>query len=104
MKTKIKVLLNLLIALLLLNTINVKAGELNQFDADGITVILYNTPKDVISVRLFVRGGTANYPLEKQGVESFAYNLAITGGTTSMNKNDFISAGEKIGTAFGSDA
>jgi predicted Zn-dependent peptidase len=104
MKTKLTIFIQLLFILLAFDTVQSLAGGLNQFDVDGITVILYNTPKDVISVRLFVKGGTANYPLDKQGVESFAYNLAITGGTVTMNKNDFLSAAEKIGTEFGSDA
>jgi zinc protease len=75
-----------------------------EFDVDGLKVILRNTGKDVISARLFITGGTANYPLDKQGVEAFSFDLAIKGGTTSMNKNDFLSAAEKIGTSFGSEA
>ncbi len=104
MKKTAKLLTVLFAALLIFYSGLVKAGEVNQFDVDGIKVILYDTPKDVISVRLFVRGGTANYPLEKQGVEGFAYSLAVSGGTTSMDKTEFLSEAEKIGTTIGSDA
>ena len=104
MNTKVKAIARLITLILVFSVTSLKAGEVNQFDVDGIKVIMYNTPKDVISVRLFVRGGTANYPLEKQGVENFAYNLAVSGGTASMNKTEFLSAAEKIGTTLGSDA
>jgi len=104
MNTKVKAVASLLTLIIVLSVTSLKAGEINQFDVDGIKVIMYNTPKDVISVRLFVRGGTANYPLEKQGIENFAYNLAVSGGTTTMSKTEFMSAAEKIGTSLGSDA
>jgi len=73
-------------------------------NVDGIKVIVKSTIKDVITARLFVRGGTANYPLDKQGIEALTYALAIKGGTVSMNKNDFLSAAERLGTTFGSEA
>src|SRR6185503_17134405 len=58
-------------------------------------------PKNVISARLFVIGGTANYTLAQQGIEALALNTAMDGGTVSMDKNTFKTAAEKIGTFFG---
>lgn len=78
--------------------------QTKEFEVDGFRVIYRNTGKDVISARLFVSGGTANYPLDKQGIESVAYSYIIKGGTTSMSKTDFLAAAEKMGTTFGSDA
>lgn len=78
--------------------------QTKEFDVDGFRVIYRNTGKDVISARLFVIGGTANYPLDKQGIEAVAYSYIIKGGTTSMSKTDFLAAAEKMGTTFDSDA
>ena len=64
---------------------------------DGIQVILKSTPKDVISVRLFVEGGTANYPDELQGIENLTLNLMIDGGTPNMDKTTFKTSAEKLG-------
>jgi hypothetical protein len=38
------------------------------FDVAGLKVILRPTPKDVISARLFVKGG-ANYAKDKEGMK-----------------------------------
>lgn len=72
-----------------------------EFTVEGIKVILKHTPKDVISARLFVEGGTANYPEDKQGIENITLNLMMDGGTKSLSKTDFKSAAEKLGTSFG---
>ncbi|MBA2423068.1 MAG: insulinase family protein [Chitinophagales bacterium] len=73
---------------------------IKELNVDGLTVIIKHTPKEVISARFFIAGGTANYPLDKQGIESAALNTALNGGTTSMNKTQFKTAAEKIGTRF----
>lgn len=79
-------------------------NSLKELDIDGIKVIFKNTGKNVISARLFVNGGTANYPLDKQGIEALAYSYIIKGGTKTKSKTQFLAAAEKIGTTFGSDA
>ncbi len=78
--------------------------SLKELDVNGFKVVIKNTGKDVISARLFVTGGTANYPLDKQGIEALSYSYIIKGGTESIKKSDFLAAAEKIGTTFGSDA
>ena len=78
--------------------------SLKELDVNGFKVVIKNTGKDVISARLFVTGGTANYPLDKQGIEALSYSYIIKGGTESIGKSDFLAAAEKIGTTFGSDA
>ena len=78
--------------------------DLKELDVDGLKVIIRNTGKDVISARLFVIGGTANYSIDKQGIEALAYSYVIKGGTQTVNKSDFLAAAEKIGTTFGSNA
>ncbi|MDX2000856.1 MAG: pitrilysin family protein [Chitinophagales bacterium] len=94
-----------MIAVFLLCFIAVGAfAQTKEFTVDGLKVILKNTPKEVISARLFVEGGTANYPKAKEGIESLAFNIAMTGGTTKLNKVDFNTQAEKIGTSFGSES
>ncbi|MBC8047103.1 MAG: insulinase family protein [Fimbriimonadaceae bacterium] len=72
-----------------------------EFTVEGIKVILKNTPKEVISVRMMIEGGTANYSEDKQGIENVTTNLMIDGGTKNRSKLDFKTAAEKIGTSFG---
>lgn len=79
-------------------------NQTKELNVDRFKVLLKNSNKDVISIRLFVKGGTANYPAEKQGIEALTYNLAIKGGTVLRAKTEFLSAAEKMGTSFGSDA
>jgi predicted Zn-dependent peptidase len=87
---------------LLAPVLNVLAGGTEEFRVNGLQVILRESPKDVISARLFVRGGTANYAKDKAGVEALALSLAMNGGTESMDKVAFKTAAEQIGTSFGS--
>lgn len=78
--------------------------NVKQLDVDGLKVFIKNTGKDVMSARLFIRGGTANYTIEKQGIEWLTYAIVVNGGTTTLPKSDFLAAAEKMGTNFGSDA
>ena len=92
---------SLLLLVTLLSTSMLFAQGTKEYTVDGIKVIHKVVPKDVISVRLFVEGGTANYSKEKQGIENMTLNLMVDGGTASMSKLDFKTASEKIGTSFG---
>jgi len=63
-------------------------------------VILKQSPKEVISVRLFVEGGTANYAQELEGIEALAFQIAMQGGTKSKDKLTFNAEAESIGAHF----
>lgn len=73
-----------------------------EFTVDGMKVIFKPSIKEIISVRLFIKGGTANYPKELEGIEGLALSLATQGGTKTKTKTEFASALEKIGTSIGS--
>ncbi len=73
--------------------------ETTTFDVDGLKVIHRSSVKDVISVRLFVKGGVNNYPADEAGIESLAFSLATSGGTTSLDKDAFAAALDRIGTS-----
>lgn len=90
-----------LLALLLIPHLSY-ASDGEEFEVDGIKVILKPSVKEVISVRLFVNGGTANYPKEKEGIEALTLNLATSGGTQTMPKVEFNNELEKIGTSINS--
>ena len=72
-----------------------------EFIVNGLKVILKPSIKEIISVRFFIKGGTANYSKEQEGVESLALSVAAEGGTKKMNKTEFATALEKIGTTLG---
>jgi zinc protease len=73
-----------------------------EFMVDGLKVILKPSVKEIISVRFFIKGGTANYSKEMEGVEALALTVAVEGGTKKMTKTEFATALEKIGTTIGS--
>jgi predicted Zn-dependent peptidase len=101
MKNKLVLIAGLLMTCFIFEA---SAQTIKEFTVDGIKVYFRQTPKNVISARLFVMGGTANYSLDQQGIESLALTAAINGGTTSKNKAQFNTAAEKIGTTFGSSS
>ena len=74
---------------------------IKDMNVEGLRVIIKQSPKEVISARLFILGGTANYNLSEQGIEALALNVAMNAGTTSMDKTTFNTALEKIGTTLG---
>lgn len=86
-------------AALLLNSIVTLAGgpATKEVSVEGIKVIIKQTPKEVISVRMFIKGGNATVPNDKQGLENFALSLAAEGGSKMRNKDVFSTECEKIG-------
>lgn len=72
-----------------------------EFTVNGLKVILKPSIKEIISVRFFIKGGTANYTKEHEGVEALALAVAVEGGTKKLSKTEFATAIEKIGTNIG---
>ncbi|SMD32897.1 Predicted Zn-dependent peptidase [Reichenbachiella faecimaris] len=73
-------------------------AQTQEFDVKGLKVIYKSVPKEIVSARLFISGGTANYSLEQSGIEDFALQLAVTGGTTNMDKLAYSTALEQMST------
>lgn len=71
----------------------------HEIVVNGVKVIFKPSVKEIISVRLFIKGGTANYPKDQEGIEDLALTLASEGGTKSKTKTEFATALEKIGTS-----
>ncbi len=97
-------LISFLTIILLLISVASVSAQTKEFTAAGIKVIFAPSPKEVVSVRLFIDGGTANYPKEKEGIESLALMTAVEGGTTAHDKTAFHTEAEKIGARFSSSS
>ncbi|HRV53455.1 MAG: insulinase family protein [Bacteroidia bacterium] len=97
---KLKYITTLMIAALISTA--ALSQSTKEINVDGLKVIFRHTPKEVISVRLYIKGGTANYTKDKEGIEELAFAIAMNGGTKKMDKVTFNDAAEKIGTSFGS--
>jgi predicted Zn-dependent peptidase len=75
-----------------------------EFTVEGIKVIFKPSVKEMVSARLFIKGGTANYSKAQEGVESLALMVAAEGGTKTLSKTQFATELEKIGASIGSSS
>jgi len=76
----------------------------HEIMVNGVKVIFKPSVKEIISIRLFIKGGTANYPKDQEGIEEIALAVASEGGTKTKTKTEFASALEKIGTSISSSS
>src|SRR5688572_28325899 len=72
-----------------------------EFFVNGLKVIFKPSIKEITSVRLFIKGGTANYSKDQEGIESLALAVAVEGGTKKLTRTEFATAAEKLGTDIG---
>lgn len=93
-KTAIVLLVGLL-------TTTIAYAQTKELNIEGLKVILKQTPKDVVSVRLFIKGGADNYTKEKEGIEALTVNLAVQGGTRTRDAVTFATAAEQMGAQIG---
>ena len=87
----------------------VAAGALAQsgtkeINYEGLKIIFKKTPKEVVTASLFIKGGTANITEAQQGLEALALNLAMSGGTITMDKDAFAAQADNLGTSFNASA
>lgn len=71
---------------------------ISDFTVGTTKVIFQQSSKDVVNVKLFIKGGTANYTKEKEGVESLMLKLMTEGGSKSYPKDEFFKALNKMGS------
>ncbi|WP_423147254.1 M16 family metallopeptidase [Rubrolithibacter danxiaensis] len=72
-----------------------------SFEVDGIKVIWKPTTKDIIHVSMYYRGGVANYPAGKAGIENAALAAATECGTQKFNKDAFKDKADAFGILIG---
>ncbi|MFT3933694.1 MAG: pitrilysin family protein [Chitinophagaceae bacterium] len=75
-----------------------------EINYEGLKIIFKKTPKEVVTASLFIKGGSANISEAQQGLEPLALNLALSGGTKTMSKDDFAAKADKLGSSFGATA
>src|SRR5689334_15256402 len=79
----------------------VEDGVVKEFMAGGIKVIFKSSIKEVVSARLFIRGGAANYSKEDEGIEALTLSVVTEGGTKSMTMTEYGTALERVGATVG---
>jgi predicted Zn-dependent peptidase len=79
-----------------------EAPKTEEFSVEGMHVILRQSVKGTVSARLFLEGGVANYPKEKEGIESLTLQLVMEGGPEEMSKEEFQTAKDRAGARLGS--
>jgi zinc protease len=97
---------HIVVLLLLLTVASAFTGRMAEekaieFTVNGLKVILKPSVKEIVSARFFIKGGTANYTKDQEGIESLALAVAVEGGTKKMTRTEFATALERIGTTIG---
>ncbi len=96
-----KTIISFLSAAVLLWTNTASAQSKNSVEeimVDGYKVIYKPAPNKIVSVRLFIKGGTANYTKDKEGVENLALDVATNGGTAKYSKSDLNRQLDRMGS------
>jgi len=78
--------------------------ETTEFYVDGIKVIFKPTVKEIIDVRMFYKGGVANYTKEQAGIERFALTATEQCGTQKYNANSYKDQADKYGVIMRNNA
>lgn len=65
---------------------------------DGFKVIYKPASNQIVSARLFVRGGTNNYTKDMEGIENLAFDIATNAGTSKYPKADYNRSLERMGS------
>jgi len=69
-----------------------------EFSVNGLKVIYKKVPKQIVSVNFVIKGGTANYEKQEEGIEALALQWAVEGGTMNFPKNKLFENLESTGT------
>lgn len=71
---------------------------------DGMKVIYKQSTKDIISASLFVKGGTANYSKDQEGIENLAMSVLAESGSQKYPHETYNSLLESYGTVISSQS
>ncbi|NCD71341.1 M16 family metallopeptidase [Mucilaginibacter agri] len=72
-----------------------------SFMVNGLKVIFKPTVKDVVSMRMYYRGGVYNYQPSQAGIESFALKAATECGTKKYTADQFRDMADEFGISIG---
>lgn len=70
----------------------------------GLRILHIATPKEVVSIQLFIDGGTGNYRKEKEGIDRLALETAAFGGTSSFSPQAITRRSDSLGIRISTDA
>jgi zinc protease len=68
-----------------------------EFEVNGVRVLLKPATNSVISAQLFITGGVNNYALDKQGIENLMLAVMSDGGSVKYPKDDYHALAERKG-------
>ena len=89
--------ISIIFTLLFINVTSAQQ-DVTEMKVNGVQVLLKKAENDVIAVNLFIKGGTTNLTAETAGLENFAFQAAVTGGTLKFPKDDYNNWLEKLGS------
>jgi len=68
---------------------------------DGVKVIVQPSGNDIVVIQTVFRGGVANYPADKTGIEAMAMRSLTECGTLKHDKNSFKDALDRVSALMG---
>ncbi len=72
-------------------------SNVKDFSIDSIRTILKPVENEIVSVQLFINGGTSNYTVAKEGIEALAISWALKSGTKTMTAEQVQMKMEQLG-------
>lgn len=73
-----------------------KAQEAYETIVSGVKVIVQPSGNDIVEIQTIIKGGVANYPADKSGIESLAMTALSECGTIKHDKNSFKNQLDKV--------
>src|ERR1700744_374911 len=67
-----------------------------EMTVNGVKVIVQPSGNDIVEIQAVIKGGVANYPADKGGIESLAMNALTECGTLKHDKNSFKDQLDKV--------
>ena len=97
---KIVKFLFIAIGFLVVNNVSAQSkSNTEEIMVNGFKVLYKPTNNQIVSARFFIKGGTANYAKEQEGIESVALDIATNGGSANYPKEKFYSQLDKMGSS-----
>lgn len=97
-----KIIISIFSAAVILVTSTASAQTKNTVEeimVDGFKVIYKPTSNQIVSARLFIRGGTANYTNEQEGIENLLLDVITNAGTSKYPKSEYNRLLDKMGSS-----
>ncbi len=77
----------------------VEKSGIRQTSVAGIDVISKPSTKEVVNLKMFIRGGTGNFDLKQEGIEALTLTLLTDGLNSKYSKEEYFAKLEGTGTS-----